>query len=305
VAPPPDAYGGAGAEPVERALGEVEPAPDPPPSEPLVEWETLPDPEAGVRGDDGAGSGRYRGRRRLVTGTRAAKWGTAAVVAAVGVVLVGSGVLARSLSSPVTLPVLPSSPPASVSPSPVVVTSGPGVSQLGTAPTPTSSPTPSPPPAPPPAEPPPQPEPEPAPAPTSADPDDPPQPVTVSFEAEDAELSGGVVVQARSNASGGEVVDLRGGSPGFFVRFPDVTVDTAGDYQLILNYANDDSCCETVARVVVNDGSAVVVEFPPPPGNSIGSVSVTVALAAGDNTILVTANPDDSGPDLDRATITG
>jgi hypothetical protein len=225
------------------------------------------------------------------------------VVAAVGVVLVGSGVLARSLSNPATLPVLPSSPPASVSPSPVVVSSGPGVSQLGTAPTPTTSPTPSPSPAPPPSEPPPPPEPEPAPAPTSADPDDPP--VTVSFEAEDAELSDGVVVQARSNASGGEVVDLRGGSPGFFVRFPDVTVDTAGDYQLILDYTNDDSCCETVARVVVNDGSAVVVEFPAPPGNSIGSVGVTVALAAGDNTILVTANPDDSGPDLDRITITG
>jgi hypothetical protein len=221
------------------------------------------------------------------------------VVAAVAAVLVGSGALARTLPfRPIALPApaddnVPASPTAA---------GGAAPAQRGAAPSPSlpagASSTASPSPA---AE-------EPLDATPTADPDQPsasppaPEPVTIAYEAEQAELSGFVRLFEVEQASGGDVVGMIGPEVSSHVRFPEVTVDTAGEYELTLYYV---SAPDREAAVTVNGAEPVVLDFPGLGDNSaVGSVSMSVELAAGPNVIWF-GNGGEPAPALDCITITG
>lgn len=254
--------------------------------------------------------GHYRGRRRHAG--PASRLGVAAIAGVVVVALVGTGVLARVLSdAPAALPLLPPAPTASPTPG-VVDSAGGGPGQPGQARTPgespSATPTPSPSVAPDPVRPagraPAPPEPAPAPDP-GADPAPPAQPLAV--EAEDAELSDHEDVEVRrmSSASGGEVVRLSGWWFDRFVRLDDLTVASGGRHELVVFYTYAFSPCDwnpCAARIWVN-GEDSVVEFPEPSG-PIGSVTVPITLAGGENRIVVSGTPQRAAPSLDLITIT-
>lgn len=258
----------------------------------------------------GGHPGRYRGRRRsgrqprhgMVGTTSGYKRRIVVVVAAVGAALVGTGALARTLPDrPVALPAPPSAAPADVA-------ADPDRSRLGSAPSPTvavpstasPAPEPSPPPLPPPAVP------DQTGPPATNPPTDPPAtvapPVTLSYDAEAAELSGFVRLFAVEDASRGEVVGMIGTGQANHVRFTEVTVDGAGEYELTLYYV---SAPARDGMVSVNDGEPTTVEFPSV-GNwrDIGKVTVPVELAAGTNVIWF-GNLTGPAPALDRITVAG
>jgi len=252
----------------------------------------------------GGPRGRYRGRRRSRRGAAHAAGYTGykrrivLVVAAVGAVLIGTGALAKTLPDrPVALPAPPSTPPSDGTPPA-------DDSRLGTAPSPvpaaTATPTPAPEPPPPPA--PATPEPT---APPATDPPvtaSPRAPVTLSFEAEAAELSGFVRLFQVEDASRGEVVGMIGLGQTNYVAFTEVAVDIAGEYELTLHYL---SAPDRDGMVAVNDGEPTTVEFPSV-GNwsDIGTVTISVELAAGVNEIWF-GNLTGPAPALDRVTVTG
>jgi hypothetical protein len=129
-----------------------------------------------------------------------------------------------------------------------------------------------------------------------------PEPVTVVYEAEDADLSGFVRLFPVEGASGGDVVGMIGLQLTNHVRFPEVTVDTAGAYELTLYYV---SVPERQAMVSINDGELLTVEFPAlGDGREVGSVSIPVELAAGPNAVWF-GNAEAPAPALDRITVTG
>jgi hypothetical protein len=274
-------------------------------------WDVLPEP--GAAAGDGPGPGGYVGRRRAMAPGRrhrarpeaaAAPRRIALVVAAVAAVLLGTGALAK------TLPIRPIGSPAPVpAPNPPQVAAPPtnapvDTSEVGTAPSPAPSPTQGtvvvpPPPAPPAT----------AVPPTVVPSIDPPatvvpvpDPVTFVYEAEAAELSGFVRLFDVEDASGGGVVGMIGMHVSNHVRFPEVTVDTAGVYELTLYYV---SAPDRQAMVSINDGELVTVEFPAlGDWRGVGSVSMPVELAAGPNAIWF-GNADGPAPALDRITVAG
>jgi hypothetical protein len=222
----------------------------------------------------------------------------ALVIAAVAVVLVGSGALARTLPfRPIALPG-PGGDPAEA---PSSTADGDGAPLRGAAPfesvPPASSAEPSPVPA--------------APSETSlpADPTDPPtsaapipEPVTIEYEAEAADLSGFVRLFEVAEASGGDVVGMIGTQSSSHVSFPEVTVDSTGEYELTLFYV---SAPDRQAVVTVNEGEPVVLDFPGlGDASEVGAVSVPVQLAAGPNAIWF-GNADQPAPALDRITVEG
>lgn len=264
-------------------------------------------PDAGEPpADPGAevATGAYRGRRRATVGRRTRLVTVAAVTMAVGVVLVGSSLVARSLSAPVAVPLVPPSGTPSLSPSPSPVSPPPPIEEpspaagLGTAPEPSQPPTPGPPdppdPSPPPSQRPPDPSPE-APSP------DPP-PFSLAFEAESGDLSGDTDVVSEPRASGGVVVDLAGSGQWCRVRFTGVAVDRGGRYDLTIHYLSRSG--DTAAWVSVNDQWPDAVGFPETGGNSIATRTVRVELDAGDNAIAIFSPSCDDAPRLDRITVT-
>jgi hypothetical protein len=127
-------------------------------------------------------------------------------------------------------------------------------------------------------------------------------PVTLSYEAEAAELSGFVRLFQVEDASRGEVVGMIGLGQISYVAFTEVTVDGAGEYELALHYV---SAPDREAMVSVNDGEPATVEFPSlEDRNDIGTVTMPVELAAGVNEIWF-GNVIGPAPALDRITVTG
>jgi hypothetical protein len=257
----------------------------------------------------GGGPGKHRAPRRHTLRTdagppshhRARSAGPvpriALVVTAVAAVLVGTGALAQTLPfRPIGLP----SPDDDDSAAPASTGTGAEDSQRGAAasgsppitPTPGSAPDEA------------VPEAGPTAAPTDppATPEPPAEPVTVNYEAEAADLSGFVQLFEVEAASGGDVVGMIGAQAASHVRFPEVTVDSPGEYELTFYYV---SAPDRQAVVSVNDGEPVVLDFPGlGDPNEVGEVTVPVQLAAGPNAVWF-GNADRPAPALDRITVTG
>jgi hypothetical protein len=233
------------------------------------------DPDTAVDGDDDSA---YRGRRRADDRPRRAVLQRRAsiVAVAVGVLLVGTSVLARLLGSD-------SGPEPQLGPPPTAPQADPTAAselgELGVAPS--GSPVPSGSAAPPPTEPP---------------------LLTLSFEAEAAERGSRGQVVGFDGASGGQVVRLNGNRDGTFVQFPGVSVSEAGRYELTVFYFSDQS---RTAGIAVGDGSPEFVTFPSRgEAGDIGSVTLGVQLAAGANTVVI--GTDGGAPlSIDRITVTG
>ncbi|MEV6864524.1 alpha-L-fucosidase [Streptosporangium subroseum] len=102
-----------------------------------------------------------------------------------------------------------------------------------------------------------------------------------------------------SRCSGGQKVRNLGGSSDAFVRFDDVVVDSAGEYQLFIDYTvNGDRSF----LVTVNDGTAIEAPVSGVGNDTPATTSVSVSLQAGSNTIKI-HNDEDSAPDLDRLSL--
>jgi hypothetical protein len=233
----------------------------------------VPDPDAAVDGDDD--SGAYRGRRRLVDASRpSARVRRLAVAAvAVGTLLVGTSVLVGLLLSDRETQLAPPPTPDGVNASP-----DGDLGRLGIAPTaspgPSTSPTPSP-----------------------TDP-----PVQTSYEAEAAGLGSHAQVADFDGAAGGQVVRLSGNRDGTFVSFTGVTAVDSGRYEVTIAYFCDQ---DRSGAVSVNGGSSASVNFPSRgEGGSIGSVTVSVDLASGGNTIQV-SSPGGAPLSIDQIVVSG
>jgi alpha-galactosidase len=127
-------------------------------------------------------------------------------------------------------------------------------------------------------------------------------PVTsgTSYEAEAASLAGGAKAAACSGCSGGQKAGFVGN--GGTVTFTNVNVPTAGRYQVTLVYC-DGSTTGRQAVVSVNGGTGQTVTFTPTGSfNTPGSVTVTLNLNAGTNTVQL-GNPTAYAPDFDKIVV--
>jgi alpha-galactosidase len=127
-------------------------------------------------------------------------------------------------------------------------------------------------------------------------------PVTsgTSYEAEAASLAGGAKAAACSGCSGGQKAGFVGN--GGTVTFTNVNVPTAGRYQVTLVYC-DGSTTGRQAVVSVNGGTGQTVTFTPTGSfNTPGSVTVTLNLNAGTNTVQL-GNPTAYAPDFDKISV--
>lgn len=131
-------------------------------------------------------------------------------------------------------------------------------------------------------------------------------PVTVTtgaatLQAESATLAGGVVAVAGNGAHGTGYADYptTGGSVTFTVN-----AATAGSYQLSFRHANGGTAARTLTRLV-NGGGSTVMSFPVTGAwTTWGTVTATVTLNAGSNTISLTGGASPSGPNLDEMVVT-
>jgi hypothetical protein len=119
-----------------------------------------------------------------------------------------------------------------------------------------------------------------------------------SYEAEAATLGGQAAVRSSSGASGGALVGYVGGGTANFVQFG--VSATAGAHPVTIFYASGEARSLTVS---VNGGPATSVSTPGTGGwDTVGSVSVTLNLVAGANTIRI-GNPAGWAPDIDRIVV--
>ncbi|MDQ7807753.1 glycoside hydrolase family 127 protein [Amycolatopsis sp. A133] len=124
-------------------------------------------------------------------------------------------------------------------------------------------------------------------------------PTGTSYEAEAATLGGQAAVRTSSGASGGALVGYVGGGSANYLQFSGVTA-SAGAHPVTIFYASGESRSLTVS---VNGGASTSVSTPGTGGwDTVGSVQVTLNLAAGANTIRL-GNPSGWGPDIDRIVV--
>jgi F5/8 type C domain-containing protein/alpha-L-fucosidase-like protein len=129
-----------------------------------------------------------------------------------------------------------------------------------------------------------------------------PRPVNRVFmrEAEDSRNQiGGSGLTSCGPCSGGEKVRNIGGAPDAFVQFGDVTVGTAGQYTLYIDFTVNGPHSYFVS---VNGGAAVQVAVDGQGNSTPYTTSIPVTLNAGANTIKL-YNDKDSAPDLDRISL--
>jgi DUF1680 family protein len=125
-----------------------------------------------------------------------------------------------------------------------------------------------------------------------------------SYEAEASgnTLGGQAAVRTSAGASGGAVVGFVGNGTANFLQFNNVQSPsgTAGAHQVTVYYASGEN---RSASISVNGGAATTVSTPSTGGwNTVGSVQVTLTLAAGNNTIRF-GNPTGWAPDFDRIVV--
>jgi hypothetical protein len=239
----------------------------------------------------------YRGQRRAgghpVTLRR-----LFAVSIMVGALLIGVGLMSRSMApDPAMLLAPPPTPPelAQVEPTPAT-----GTARLVPGPTGDAEPTvPAPAPAP---------SPDDNPPPGSGSGPTPPTPTTApttppiaSYEAEDANRGNHTEIVEVAGASGGRVVAFTTGSPNqATVEHPDVSAGAAGTYRLTIHYLTHTTRSVTLS---VNGGPDTVVSLAPPgDAETVGTVTLSVHLVAGANTVLI-RNGSGPGLRLDRISI--
>ena len=110
---------------------------------------------------------------------------------------------------------------------------------------------------------------------------------------------GSAGVTSCSGCSGGQKVRNLGGSDDAHVVFPDVTVPTAGDYTLYLDFTVNGTKSYFVST---NDGAPVEVSVTGIGNTTVQTAQIPIHLTAGPNTIRV-YNTQDAAPDLDRISI--
>jgi hypothetical protein len=127
----------------------------------------------------------------------------------------------------------------------------------------------------------------------------------MSYEAEasDNTLTGSALVISCPPCSGGERVGSIGTEPSKKVngslQFNHVSKGLAGTYTLTLYFTQGDPGSRT-AYISVNGGSAITCQAASTGSwYTVATVSVTVSLNAGNNTIEV-FNPSSNAPDIDR-----
>jgi hypothetical protein len=122
-------------------------------------------------------------------------------------------------------------------------------------------------------------------------------PGATSYEAEapTSTLAGGAVVQSCTTCSGGNKVGFVG--EGGTLTFTGVTAPSAGTYNVTIAYCDGDG---RPAQVSVNGGTPQDLSFTPTGSfSTVGTMTVTLPLAAGANTIEF-ADPSAYTPDFDR-----
>ncbi|GAA5200046.1 hypothetical protein GCM10023322_77030 [Rugosimonospora acidiphila] len=129
-----------------------------------------------------------------------------------------------------------------------------------------------------------------------------PPPATHSYEAEASgnTRAGQAAVRSSSAASGGALVGYVGNGTANYLQFNGVTGGTAGSHTITIYYASGENRSTTLS---VNGGAATTVNTPSTGGwDTIGSVTTTLTLNAGSNTIRL-GNPTGWAPDLDRIVV--
>ncbi|MEU8380831.1 carbohydrate-binding protein [Streptosporangium sp. NPDC048865] len=125
-----------------------------------------------------------------------------------------------------------------------------------------------------------------------------PPPGAVEAENPANTLTGGAATASCPTCSGGAKVGYVGN--GATLTFNNVAASTAGTHTLTISYL---SAVARTATVRINNGTATTVDFPATADwNTVGTRTLTVTLAAGNNTITI-ANPGGWAPDIDRITI--
>jgi len=126
-------------------------------------------------------------------------------------------------------------------------------------------------------------------------------PTSYEAEASTNTLAGGARVANCSGCSGGKKVGYVGN--GGTLTFNTVTVSAAGTYNVIVAYLDGSTPTGTPGRSLVvsaNGGAGTTVQDTSTGSyNSVGTLTVPVALNAGANTIEI-SNPSDWAPDIDR-----
>lgn len=125
-----------------------------------------------------------------------------------------------------------------------------------------------------------------------------PPPGGTSYEAENAGLAGGASAASCQQCSGGKKVGAigRGGT----VTFTGVGEPADGSYPLTVYYLSGSAARSAVITV---NGVTRTVDFPQTNGSSVGSVTVTVSLIAGNGNTISFANPTAASPSLDRIVV--
>jgi len=126
-------------------------------------------------------------------------------------------------------------------------------------------------------------------------------PITYEAESSQNTLAGGaqVVSCAGSDCSGGVRVEQigRGGT----LQCSNVNKSNAGNYALTIYYTNGSG--NRVLYMSVNRGSAITVNFSATGSwHTVGTLSITVSLNAGNNTIMF-SNSSARGPDIDKIVV--
>jgi hypothetical protein len=113
-------------------------------------------------------------------------------------------------------------------------------------------------------------------------------------------LAGGAVVQSCATCYGGQKVGYVG--EGGTLTFNDVSVPAAGTYQVTLVYC-DGSATGRQADISVNGGASQLLSFTPTGSfTTVGAMTVSLPLAAGDNTIEL-GNPSAYAPDFNEIVV--
>ncbi|MFI7204499.1 discoidin domain-containing protein [Micromonospora aurantiaca (nom. illeg.)] len=124
-------------------------------------------------------------------------------------------------------------------------------------------------------------------------------PASTSYEAEASgnTLTGQAAVRSSAGASGGALVGYVGNGTANTLRFTNVTANAAGPRTVTVSYASAEA---RSTQISVNGGAPVTVATPGTGGwDTVGTVSVTLPLNAGTNT-LTFGNTAGWAPDLDR-----
>lgn len=127
-----------------------------------------------------------------------------------------------------------------------------------------------------------------------------PPPTGTSYEAEAGTRGGQAAVRSSPGASGGALVGYVGNGTANYLQLNNINT-TAGPHQVRIYYASAENRSLTLT---VNGTTATTVTTPSTGGwDTVNSVTTTLTLTAGNNTIRIT-NPTAWTPDLDRLLVT-